>query len=170
MNFLINALLGLTAFAPAGLVHGFSYLPNRPRVAAIVIGISVLVALFVPLVLRMGSLRNLEELRGEQTKPAGSDAAALFLTYALPLMAPISPEGHPYATIVFCTLLLIMIARSRLIAMNPVFLLLGYTMYEVEADSGITYYLLRRRSDYRLVTTEFKVARIGDVLFLEVRQ
>lgn len=94
---------------------------------------------------------------------------ALFLTYGLPLMTPIKLGAYPYATVAFCVLTVLMLARSRLIAINPVLLILGLTVYEVEADSGVTYYLIRRRADYRLHGTVFLVARLGDICFVEVR-
>ena len=58
-------------------------------------------------------------------------------------------------------------ARSRLIVGNPTLTLLGYALFEIEAESGVTYLVLRKRASYHVASTTLQVVRIADICYLE---
>jgi hypothetical protein len=160
-------LLSGSAFAPALLVHALVYIPGRPLIAALFTAVAAGLGALTGAYLRLAERRGTEQLVAQQIKPVTGESLGLFVTYALPMMLPIAAPSFPYATVAFCALLLVIMARSRLIIGNPMLTLLGYQLFEVEAESGVTYLVLRRRADYHVASTTLAVVRVADVCYLE---
>lgn len=167
LNRFAHALLVLTSLAPVALVHGLSYLPDRPEVtlqwSAVAVG---LVVVCVGLLWLAGGRGEREVLHVAQPKNVDKDVLAFLVSYALPLVVPTGNASNAFALLAFLALVAVVLYQAELVHVNPLLGILGYRFYEIPRDGDSVLVITRGRL---ASGTDRQVVRLTSTLWLESR-
>ena len=165
LNRFAHALLVLTSLAPIALVHGVTFLPEKPGPAlqwGSVAGGLLVVCL---LVLRFaGQKCERVEVSIPEAKNVDKEVLAFLVSYALPLVVPARSLDNSPAFWTFMALVAVVLYQAELVHVNPLLGLLGYRFYEVQRGTETVLLIARSRSAKGSTRT---IIRLSDTLWLE---
>ena len=104
----------------------------------------------------------------EQARRRDRDIIAYLFTYVLPFLGiPFTTIERAVALVLFLVLLFVIFIRTDMLCVNPVLILAGFNVYEVESPEAPPRFLTTQR-DFIQSGTEIDVAYISDYLLVEV--
>ncbi len=164
-------ILTATSLAPVLCAFGIAQLAQGKSFAEtygwfVLCGLLVLLAF---LVIEF-SKRHLAEETLKVKKVKGSDREVLtfLLAYLLPLIAKDSFDvsKNIFVSIYVFVIILVTVYHSNAFDFNPLLGIIGYHFYEVEAEDGMPFLLVTRRSVTKQAI-DFKIVKLSDSIFLE---
>jgi hypothetical protein len=159
-------ILFLSSFAPLlvvfGLLDSFSSQPAR----WVCYGLAfVSMGALGPLFHQVRRLAG-QSIEVSRARPRDSDALAYVVTYLIPFLAlPTDTWTRRASLVIFIAVVAVLYVRSHLFYVNPILSLVGYRLFEIEADDTFLL-LISRRASVR-PGSMLNAYRLSDYVFLE---
>ncbi len=166
-----NFILAISAAIPFLATLGFTFYINESKEAFyIVFGICGLLLFLSYICIRRKKKKANANLVINGIEVATAKIPESFIAYVLPLLFAGTNEYNTQL-IIFCSCLyLFLLMVSNTVYPSVIFPLLGYKLYKVTTENGVTGLLLAKSNVFNLINSEIKVVDIDDCCFLEVKK
>ena len=110
----------------------------------------------------------IESLKVKKVKGSDREVLTFLLAYLLPLLARDSFDvsKNIYVTLYVFIVILLTIYHSNAFDFNPLLGMIGYHFYEVEAEDGMPFLLITRKSITKQAI-DYQIVKLSDSIFLE---
>lgn len=163
------ARLGLFASSYAPLLALFALLDSfGPGLPSIVCAaLAALTTVWLGILVFSWRKRSVEWVDTVESRNRDADVMSFFITYVLPFASAQAPDSKArVALLVFAVLTAAIYVRSATIYVHPILLLVGFHVYDVQDEEGVTRTLLTRKRRLRQ-RGRIAVSNIADGLLLE---
>jgi hypothetical protein len=170
---ILKGLLATTALAPALVVMAVRGFESNHITATYYCSMIALSLAFICYAVLRWCPKHLERmtLNIKSSKTLDKESIALLIAYLLPLIPWKTEHAAGFTFSQLCVLVIVFIAFAKSTAYysNPLLMLLGYQVYEVQRSDDITVVLI---TPYILLrnTQPFEVVQLFDTVFLAVEE
>jgi hypothetical protein len=158
-------LLFLSSYFPLAFIFFILFVQERTWVAVAILAVGLVGlgggALYFRWVRKFGAIN----VKVESLQRRDGEAMSYVVSYIIPfLSAPFSGWQQGVALAAFFLMLGVLYVNSSMIHINPMLNFVGYHLYEVVLDDGVTYSLIARKRVGRGQT--LAVVKIGDEILI----
>ena len=167
-NFPTRVILFLSSYAPLFLIMAVKYgsLHRYFALSMVLVGaISVLLLLFY---LKQSATLAVDRVVVEKISGKDTEAMSYIVTYLIPFLdIKLDEVSSSVSLLLLFVVIAVLYVHSNLIYINPTLNLLGYHLFEIELEDGMTSALLSER---RFVErgVSIPVVSLGEQILLEV--
>jgi hypothetical protein len=163
---LARIALFLSSYAPLFVILGLRQWSSNLLLAQLALSTALISVITLFVFLRLARSISTVRLSVSRVRTRDGDVAAYVVTYLIPFLdASFDEPAKAAGLVVLLGVILVLYVYTNLIYMNPLLLLAGYHVFEVETEGGRIVTLVAKQT--RIPTGRHTAAAsIGDDLFL----
>ena len=165
---LIRSVLFLSSYFPLLLIIFLENLSERPVFASVALGAGFVGILGIGLFLLALRRMNTVTIKIASVKRKDAEVLSYIMTYVIKFL--VIPWDKPRQVVslgIFFVMLGLLYVSNNLIHINPTLNAIGFRLFEVEAEDGVTYSILTRGRVLR--GQALSVRKAGDDILMEVK-